>query len=70
TRTKGAVCTSVKALALVEDHFTTAESVAQYGLPVLMPTRPWNRAHEPLHATRVTDWTEILEQLRDLSEAA
>jgi 5'(3')-deoxyribonucleotidase len=63
-RSKLEVCNTIGAVALVDDAVSHANEVAEGGISVFLPTRPWNKEAE-LHegVIRVTDWDEITKQL-------
>lgn len=60
-RLKSAVCAEIGAQILIEDVLHNAEEVAQSGLPVLLPDRPWNRDRTPPGVIRVHSWEEIVD---------
>lgn len=60
SRAKSEVCMDIGASIMVEDALKHAEDVAQYGIPVLLPDRPWNQDYTPDGVTRVYNWDEIV----------
>jgi uncharacterized HAD superfamily protein len=58
-RTKLEVCREIGAVVLIEDAIENAESVAEGGIPVLMPIHPWNRTFTHPLVTKFTSWKEI-----------
>ncbi len=63
-RTKLEVCTSVGAVALIDDAASHANEVAAAGIPAFLPTRPWNKDVELVKGvTRVNGWDEIVAEL-------
>jgi hypothetical protein len=58
-RGKLEVCQEIGAVALIEDAPVNAQQVADGGVPVLMPNRPWNMGfHHPL-VQRFSAMTEV-----------
>ncbi len=63
-RTKLEVCRKIGAVAHIDDAVSHANEVADAGIPVFLPTRPWNKGAElSVGVVRVTDWDEIAKQL-------
>ena len=61
-RTKVEVCIEIGATMLVDDALAHVGEVAQkLGIPVFMPTRPWNQHATPPGVTRVSSFDEVLE---------
>lgn len=59
-RTKSSVCKDVGVVVHIEDAPSHAYEVAQSGIPVLMPDRPWNRNMSlPQNVIRVHSWDTI-----------
>lgn len=58
-RHKSEVCMEIGASVLIEDALKHAHDVAEKGIPVLLPDRPWNRSETPPGVTRVRSWDEI-----------
>jgi uncharacterized HAD superfamily protein len=62
-RSKLSVCEEIEAVALIDDASGHAVA-AGAGIPVFLPTRPWNKDAELSEGViRVTDWDEITKQL-------
>ena len=59
-RSKSTVCKEIGASILVDDALEHAVEVAQKGIPVLLPDRPWNQGPLPTGVTRVHSWDEML----------
>jgi uncharacterized HAD superfamily protein len=59
-RSKSEVCTDIGASILVDDALEHAVDVAQKGIPVLLPDRPWNQGSLPIGVTRIHSWDEML----------
>jgi len=58
-RSKLEVCREINAVALIEDAPSNAQSVADGGIIVLMPIRPWNRTFEHPQVRRFGDMSEV-----------
>jgi uncharacterized HAD superfamily protein len=58
-RRKLEVCLEMQAVAMIEDAPTNAQQVADGGVPVLMPDRPWNRGFEHPLVRRFYHMSEI-----------
>lgn len=66
-RLKSAVCRQLKVTALFEDALHNANDVAEAGIPVIMPNRPWNQgAAHPL-VTRTDGWLSSYRQLKQMA---
>lgn len=61
---KSHVCKSIGARVLVEDAFKHAFEVAETGIHVLMPHRPWNIGLMAPKITRITSWNQAVVFLR------
>lgn len=63
--TKAAVCRSIGAVLLIEDHLDHALRVADEGIDVLLfGSYPWNQSDQlPANVRRVEGWSEITELL-------
>ncbi len=59
-RLKSEICEEIGAVVLVEDALGHAADVAQKGIPVLLPDRPWNQGPLPIGVIRVHSWDEIV----------
>ncbi len=67
---KGVVCKELGAIACVDDALHNAREVAEHGVPVFMPDRPWNQGSLPPGITRVHSWPEIVAGLMQIKKAA
>jgi hypothetical protein len=63
-RSKADVCLALGARVHVEDAVHNILAVAAVGIPVIVPNRPWNIAHElPENTYRVDTWPQIFEHI-------
>lgn len=67
-RSKVEVCRQIGAVAHVDDSLShVGDIAAQLGIPVFMPSRPWNKHETPAGVTRVRSFDEALEHLSKLA---
>ena len=67
-RLKSQFCQELGVIALFEDALHNANEVAEAGIPVIMPTRPWNAEHT-VHpkVLRSSGWKAGCNQLRQIA---
>lgn len=58
-RSKSSVCTEIGARVLIEDAAHNAAEVANTGVLVLLPDRPWNRGFAHRGIVRFNEWNEV-----------
>ena len=71
-RSKGEVCYSLGAHALIDDHLQHGHSVleAQLGKVIVFGEYPWNRQGElPTRMVRCIDWSSVLTEIERLAHA-
>lgn len=60
TVTKGVLCLSLGVDLFVDDALHHVQEIVSQGIPVLVPTRPWNTGHPlPKGAYRIKDLREV-----------
>jgi uncharacterized HAD superfamily protein len=63
---KGVVCKRMGIIACIEDGPGNAREIAEAGVPVILPDRPWNQGEFPPLVQRVYSWPEIVACVRAL----
>ena len=64
-KAKSEVCREIGAVLLIDDAMKHAQDVAESGIPVLLPDRPWNQGIEPGGVHRKHSWEEMTSWIRE-----
>ncbi|MCB9818732.1 hypothetical protein H6788_00975 [Candidatus Nomurabacteria bacterium] len=64
-KAKSEVCREIGAIVLIDDAMKHARDVADSGVPVLLPDRPWNQGPDHKGVHRVHSWEETVNWIRD-----
>ena len=64
SRSKAQVCTDIGAVALIEDAPENAHTVAESGVSVILPHRPWNKTVQGTRIYRAHSWEDVFQNLQ------
>ena len=67
TKTKDAICRDLKITLLIEDS-ERAVDYANSGINIILLDKTWNRGVNHARITRVSNWKEILEEIKKIEE--